>query len=220
MNQCENCHVNLSGDLPLCPLCHAQMVTTGAVPVYPRPEWQPRGGSVRLHRRIFCFCMVMSALICLLINALTGQYPWSLIVASCTATVTAAYIIITSRRFNIVKKLSIPAFAAIFLTLALDLITGYRGWSLDIVAPLLIVVHIIALCVTMFVKRVSWRDYLIFLMILIALGLLPLVLLFTGVVGIRWPSVVSAFLSVATFTGMLVFGDRKVSEELKKKFYI
>lgn len=109
---------------------------------------------------------------------------------------------------------------AVLLTVAVDFITGYRGWSVDYVASGGILLVDAIIIVLMIWNRRNWQSYLMWQIAMILFSMIPAVLYLIGLesnfIMAFLPLSVSAFL----FLGTLIIGGRRASQELYRRFHI
>ena len=109
---------------------------------------------------------------------------------------------------------------AILFLIAVDFVTGYRGWSVDYVASggiLLVDATIIGLMIW---NRRNWQSYLMWQIAMVLFSIIPAVLYLVGIernfVMAFLPLIVSVFL----FLGTMILGGRRASQELYRRFHI
>ena len=221
MRRCEACGVAVAGTGKRCPLCHIPLPDEGREPaLYPDPPApQRRGKETGLWRRIVNFCLICSALICALINLLTGGEAWSAYVVASVA----FYILVqtwTASRRGIGAKLLVPALSSIAYLVTLDALIGYSGWALDLVAPLILVATMLAMGSITLARRLSTGDLFFIILALMAFTLVPITLWLFGIVRIAWPSLSAGFVAAVMLAGLHAFGDRTMLSEIRRKLHL
>lgn len=101
-----------------------------------------------------------------------------------------------------------------------DLMTGWRGWSVDFLIPLGSLVILAAMLVVAKVCRLEENEYLFYLVQIGVFGCIPGILLAVGAVQIRYPSLICSGVSILLLAGMVVFRGRSLLREIKKKFRV
>ncbi len=221
MRRCEVCGVSVRSAGGTCPLCHVPLPEGEPdAPDYPaRASSALKRREQSLGRRIVRFVFICAALVCGLINLLTGGVAWSLIVVVSSA----VFIIIervTFRFRSIGARVLLPAIASIFYLIALDAVLGYRGWSLDYLAPLILLATMVIMSSLVLARQLHSRDFLMFLLALAGFTLIPLILLWTGVIRVGWPSLLAGFTAALLLATLFSFGDRTMRSELRRKFHL
>jgi hypothetical protein len=229
MKYCEKCGVKINTDKAKCPLCSALLRDAGnaceedAAPLasnYPETVDE----AVRKYNftfRLMLFISVVIASTCLLINILTySGVLWSLYVAGTLLYVwiTIGYPVLKSLRIGQIIVLN-TIMTAIYVY-SLELATKTQGWGLTYVTPFLFIASTLLITFIILLKRLKWRDYAVYQTIMVIMGFLPVIFCVAGLVTSIWPSVLSAFYSFLTVTGMFIFGDKKYKDELIKRFHL
>lgn len=231
MKYCTECKMSINTELPKCPLC--SMVLTGvhetgtldtrdngASAMYPMSEID------KIHKynflfRLFLFISIVIGSTCLLINLMTFSGDlWSMYIIG-----TMLYLWITVGYPLFIKKkigqiIVIVAISTSIYLYALELATRSKGWGLSYVIPFLFIAATLLITFIILLKRLNWREYTLYQTIMIIMGFLPVIFCLIGLVTPVWPSVLSAFYSLLTLTGMFIFADRKYKNELIKRFHL
>lgn len=222
MNRCIKCKVSVENDELICPLCHS-VLEKGDVPskepMYPNIEFDLKGYHIAI--RIFVFSAIFLELVLLFINYIkTPDLWWSVI---CGGGIVFAFITLKSTLSNNtghIMKLFIQAVSAIGLTILIDYIVGYTGWSVDYAIPTTIFVMDSLIVILMIVNRNSWQNYLLLQIFMNILGLLMVVLYMFGVVKHPLLNFIALICSVVIFIATITIGEKTAENELKRRFHI
>jgi len=106
------------------------------------------------------------------------------------------------------------------LVLAWDYGMGWRGWSVDVVLPALYICTMLAMAVIARVLHLRPSDYLLYLVLNILLGLIPLALLLCGVLRVVYPAVICAAASVLFLTILILFEGPALKGELLRRLHL
>jgi len=128
--------------------------------------------------------------------------------------------IAVKKRARPLKAVFWQACALSALVLAWDYGTGRRGWSVDLVLPILYICTMLAMAVIARVLRLGPSDYLLYLVLNILLGLIPLVLLLAGALRVRYPSVICAAVSVILLAALVLFEGPALKGELLRRLHL
>lgn len=239
MKYCSKCKVKINTDQNRCPLCsmdisrpideedsgtlEAELTEDSPAPAgggYPPMQVQ-QAHKYNFVVRLFILLSVVGGSTCVLINIMTfSGVLWSVIVVGTIlfAWATVGYPIIFKR--NIGHIIIVDAVSASLYMFIIELITREKGWGLTYVTPFLLIGATAMITSIILAKRLKWREYTIYQTVMVILGFLPVFFCILGLVSVAWPSIVSAFYSFLTVTGMYIFGHRKYGNELKKRFHI
>lgn len=221
MRRCENCGLSVRSAGDTCPLCHVPL-SEGAPDAPDYPAYACSVQKRREHamwRRIVRFVLVCAALGCGFLNLLLGGEPWSLTILATSAVCLLVERVIHSRASVGVQVLA-PALALILYLILLDILTGYTGWSLDFLAPLILLATMIVMSSLALARQLRARDYLMFFLALAGFSLIPLILSWAGVIKVAWPSLTTALTAAVLLAALFIFGDRTMLHELRRKFHL
>lgn len=238
MKYCKACNVSVNTDSQKCPLCSLVLAPVkeadvdGSGMAGPMDNGCKNGSqypffeTVKVRRyhflfRLFLFLSVAAGSTSLLVNILTySGVLWSLMVLGTILFlwITVAYPIYQKKNIGyiiIIHTISVCVFISI-----IEAVTCTQGWGLDFAIPFLLVTATLAITLIIILKRLKWREYSVYQITMVLLGFLPVILCISGLIKTIWPSVLSAFYSFLTFTGMLIFADKKYENELIKRFHL
>ena len=168
--------------------------------------------------QVFTFLCLAAAVICGMIDYLTsGKLGWSWFAAAgcfCAwLVVTVAYY----KRRNILKNLMWQLLIITGACVLWDIFTGWHRWSVDFVFLFGTLVVLGSMPMIARVNRLEPEDYLFYLVQACAAGCVPIILIWTGITGIPYPSVLCIGISFLTLAGLLIFQKTKTLREFRKK---
>ena len=184
----------------------------------------PQISSIKTNKLIIKILMCASlyiAFLLLLINFLVNErLSWSLI-----CIVGIVYVWITTL-YSIYKKVNIAAHVMLqticvsALTIAIDYIIGFRGWSLEIAVPIIITIANITLFVLTIVNRKRYIKYVIYELIIFIVSLIPMILFFVGIIKSFLLVTISTSIAVVNFLLTIILCGKDVKDEIKRRFHI
>ncbi len=221
MYNCEKCGVRVIGSPPCCPLCQGPLTgePDGSGDVYPDIPFAGKP-----HQTLFRLLVLgtvaavvacAAALLCLperSVAALSGIAG----LASGWFTVGIA----VRKRAKPLKAVFWQICVLSILALAWDHGTGWRGWSLDYVLPILYTCTMLAMAVIARVLRLRPTDCLLYLVLNVLLGLVPLVLLLAGTLRVAYPAVICAAVSTILLAALVLFEGRALKSELLRRLHL
>ena len=220
MSKCRNCNVEILDETEFCPLCHSVLEQTEELEnMY--PDARQKTQKLKFVTRLYLFCALVVEFLLVIIDFHgENQVHWSVLVGL------GLLYVYTVLRYAVLGKSGYRAktivlvLLAVLITVVVDFITGYRGWSVDYVASggiLLVDVIIIALMIW---NRRNWQSYIMWQITMILFALIPAVLYLIGLernfIMAFLPLIVSVFL----FIGTLMIGGRRAGQELYRRFHI
>ncbi len=219
MQQCRKCRVNVEGAKERCPLCQGELTGNAEPEMFPKHS-EPKFGSSLLVK-IIAFVSITAIVICISTDyILSGKFTWSIISAAgiICAWLTTTVGVIYRRR--VIKNITWQLFLITALSVIWDRFTGWRGWSLDFVLPCACVCSTVSIFILAKVLKKNANDYLLYLIIGGIYGLFPFVCLLTGLVHIRYPSVICTGLSFIFITALFIFRGKSTKSEIERRFHL
>ncbi len=228
MKFCQKCGVHVNTDRENCPLCNGYLTGENSnEKLFPDKVVHYDKKSYHFLFRLFLFLSIISVFASVLINALTwekAKHPWCLIIF-CGILYTW-FLIKNSimKRQNVMKMIILQLVTVSLLVITIDLVTTnepFGTWALPYVFPLLCFGTSIVITILVSVMYLKYKSYLFYLVVVLTLGIIPIILCAFGLThGIWWPSIVSVSYSFVALTGLIVFADRKVKDEITKRFHL
>lgn len=224
MKKCLECKVYVDTERKTCPLCGSvlegnenESTSVG----YPKYQQLPKKKNYVL--RTFVFLTITGILVCALINFLTysetpvlwAAYP---IIGSIYMWILIRFTIIS--RKNASFKLLIQMITLSLVVYGIDYFTKNEGWALNYVVPFLSIASTLMIAIILMARKMKFGEYIFNLFASIILGFIPFILWITKVCTVSWPSFTAAVVSIVTLIGMIIFADKEIKEEFKKRFNI
>ena len=225
MQACNECHVHVETGGEFCPLCGTRLEETPDRPADPVPNAYPDlSRSMAQYNfvwRLFAFLTFFGCGFSVLINLLLNpRFLWCLIVIAAAVYSWATVPRLLARGANSAKKIVLTVLITALLVVALDLIIGYRGWSVDYVVPSLLITGILASWAMVMFNRTRWAQYVLYQVIVGIFGFVPLLLYLLGIGGNLVLVLVAAGLALASILITVTFGDRSIKNEFIKRFHV
>ena len=169
----------------------------------------------------FSFLCIVVAVVCGMLNYLTLEtlnWFW-FAAAGCFCGWLVVFVAYAKRR-NILKNEAWQLLIITVLCILWDHFTGWRGWSLDFVFPFGSLAVLGSIPVIAKVNRLEPEEYLYYLIQAALIGCLPVILLWTGLIHYRIPSVVCMGISFLVLAGLFIFQKKDMLREFRKKLRI
>lgn len=234
MSRCHRCNVNILDDSVMCPLCNGVLeldkqkeeLNIEDMEVYPSksvmyPDVTPAMKRAKFVVKIFIFFSVVIEFILLVINYLTyNGMKWSLICGA--AFIYMDFTLIYSFRKNKShrNKMIVLALGAMAMVYGIDLAIGYMGWSLNIGVPIIIMFMDVNILVLMLVNLHEWQNYILVQFGMLVISIIFAVLILPGIVTMPALTIIAAGVSALLLASTLVFGDKKATTELGRRFRV
>ena len=141
MRICDACHVHVRGSMERCPLCGAKLRGEKEENVFPRLQMYDH--MYRKIMRIFLFLSVIAVIVCLAANRVfVPDLFWSMFVLAGVVSFWISLYAAWKKKRNIPKGILWEMTVISILAVAWDMGTGWHGWSVDFILPILCTVSI------------------------------------------------------------------------------
>lgn len=157
--------------------------------------------------QIFTFCCIAAIVISMMTDIIISPgMHWSVFVAAGCATMWLTMAVGYVKRFNLLKNAAWQLLIMSGICVLWDLGTGWRGWSVNIGIPdICLLIQVVMLIISR-IRSLSPREYMIYyVMAAVYSMILPLILLVTGVIHYKTPSVICIGCSFLLLIGLILF---------------
>ncbi len=220
MGKCHNCNIEVLDETEYCPLCRSIVEQT--VPVENMyPNIAPRVRKLALASRIYLFCAILAQCVLFCLDLFTDcDVWWSALtgVGLLYGYMLLRYAVMGKAGYR--SKVIVVVVVGILVTIAVDVIIGYRGWSLDYAFPIWLLVVDAVIIGCMICNHRNWQSYLMWQLFMILCSLLPPLLLRMELEHNQYMAYLPLAASLALFLGTMLIGDRRARTELKRRFHI
>lgn len=205
-----------------CPLCHNvldEVTDLDAASTY--PDISEKFKKITLFKRIIMFSGIVAIALCGFVDVqLNGRPNWSIIVSLVVLYAIFELFMFLNPESGYQKRIFFTIIGGFLVVVAIDLLTGFHGWSLNFVFPGAIFLMNVGLLMLMVINRRNWQSYMIHQIGVILVGIIPIILIRLGIVTYTKLSELAFLSSVLVFVGTFIFGGRVARMELKRRFHI
>lgn len=195
---------------------HAEAVA----PDFPEPE-VPGEVEMKVYKGFTLLCLALVVLMFALDHNHRPEVPWTLFTAGGIASMWLASTIGFFKRHNLLKDAIWQMFIVTAGCVVWDALTGWHGWSVDLVVPVVCSAILISLVVISYIRKYRADEYMVYFMIAAGYGLLlPVILVAAGAVTWELPSLLGAGFCFLFLVGLMLFRWKDLKEEVRKKFHI
>ena len=224
MKHCELCKIDIAQDRAVCPICGSELTGT----IEKDTEYYPNVTKTEKLRepfpllaKIFLFVSIIISVVVAFLNCfIAPDFPWAVITIGAIVVLWAAIGIPLLSRMNVNAMLLVQLLAAVVYFLLIDRLTGSHGWALTYVVPGLYIAMLIAAVTLTLVFHDHWRDYLLPLIGIGAVGIIPLLSLTLRWVKVKWLCLSAVTLMLALFIGLIIFAGRRSLSEMRRKLHL
>ena len=220
MSRCRNCNVEILDESEFCPLCHSVLEQTEELEnMY--PDARLKNQKLKFVARLYLFCAIVVEFVLVMIdfNSETRVH-WSILVGLglLYGYTVLRYAVLGKSGYR--AKTIVLVLLAVLIAVAVDFITGYRGWSVDYVASGGIILMDVVIIALMISNRRNWQSYLMWQITMILFSIIPMALYWLGLEHNFYMAFVPLAVSVFLFLGTLMIGGRRANQELYRRFHI
>ena len=220
MKFCKNCNVSVTGKRKQCPLCQGRLAGDK-----PQEEVFPKISFIYTEHSSFFKVMlllsIITATVSVAINILMpGTGAWSLFVLGGLASVWASLITLINQRKNIPKNIVYQVMTISITALIWDFLTGWRGWSINYIIPLVCVFAMISMAIISKIRKLHIEDYILYIIIDALFGIVPVIFIIFGLLDVLYPSIICISTSIISLSTIIIFEDKSLIAEIKRRLHV
>ena len=226
MSRCNQCKVDVIDDHAVCPLCQSVLEKTETTKITKTtenlyPNVRVIAKRIDLMIRIYAFSAIVVETMLAYYNYRTYEKSyWSVLVGVVLFYVFMALKITFKEGYEYTTKSLLMVILAVLCVVLIDVLTGFRGWSLNYVLPSAIILLNTGIIVAMFVNIRNWQSYMMIELFAIIWSALPFVLNKLGFLTDLNLSHIATAYSILLFLGTIIIGGKRASNELKRRFHV
>ncbi|MBQ2937862.1 MAG: hypothetical protein IJE05_03145 [Clostridia bacterium] len=184
----------------------------------------PQKLSSRKSEKILKLLLIVSiiiAIILITINKLTSpRIPWSAL-ANCGIIyiwMTVMYSI--KKGTNIAGHVLVQIILISSVILYIDEKTGFKGWSINIAIPIILIVANIIMLILTIVNHKEYIKYAIYQLIIVLISLMTIILIIKKLIEIELLSKIAIIISILNLLLSLILCYKDVKEAIIRKFHM
>lgn len=219
MRYCAKCGVHIRGHGERCVLCGNSLPeSNNEEEVFPAvPPYYEK----RLAMRIMIFISLSSIIASFAIRMIfPSDFNWPIFVLFGIASAWLSLAVILRKGKNIPKMIFWQATVIPLLAVFWDWQTGWRGWSLNYLIPIIYVAAEIVMYVTAKIMKLSVRDYITYAFLDAIFGIIPVLFILLKWVDTLFPSIICVAICIILLLAIFIFQGENIRKELNKKMHI
>lgn len=221
MTHCSECAVDIEGAWDTCPLCRGTVEGDASADPFPAVP-------LTFSRRRVLTVLFLTSLGIILLSFAAQlffsraiddigpfRYAW--------LGVTAMWLVVlmaVRKRSNVAKGTVYMVVLIGLVCTYWDYLTGWHGWALSYVVPIVCACSVVALLITVKVMRIEVGEYIVYSGLTVVLGLAPIAFLFLGWVTNPVPSSICGALSLLALGLLQLSRGAEVKHELSKRLHL
>lgn len=171
--------------------------------------------------KIMLLISIIVATVSLALNILLpGRGAWSLFVLGGLGSAWASLINLINKRKNIPKNIVYQVMTISVTVLLWDFLTGWKGWSINYVIPLVCVAAMISMALISKIIKLYIEDYILYIIIDGLFGIVPIIFIITGLLDVLYPSIICISISVISLATIIIFEDKRLIAEIKRRLHV
>lgn len=221
MQYCKRCGVKIVCPSRRCPLCQGKLEGEPEEDGQLFPDTMGEKSVISLFMKIFNFFCIALIILGLAVNIMIpSRIFWA---GFSTAAVICVWILTAVaiyKRRNLLKNALWEMVMLWGICIFWDIITGYRGWSLEYGIPVTILMVFPILTILVKVLHLPPAYYMIYFIMACTAGILQICFWVFGLVEMKAAVILCAAVSALILAGLIIFQGRNFWEELRKKTYV
>lgn len=164
---------------------------------------------------------VLIAILLVVINKLTTpKIPWAAIANGGIIYIWVVLFYSIRKNINMAGHVLLQTIAILLLTIYIDYELKFKGWSINIVVPILVIISNITMLVLTIVSHKDFIKYAIYQLLIVLFSLLPIILVTENMVQNKTLSIVASGISILNLGLSLILCARDVKEAIVRKFHM
>lgn len=231
MNKCQHCNIFVYDNIDVCPMCHrvldemeedelqARMQQFGQGAPY--PDIRKRTKSLHFVMRLILFLFILAEISLVVVNYyVTPHIWWSGISGVAMAYIYFSMVYWIRHDAGYSAKIGSQLILTMLLLFGIDYFTGMLGWSLEWAIPGVILFGDAIVFFLMMLNRHHWYSYTVLLLVIaICAGTIIGLYCWGKISNIVLP-VICAVVTGVYLLATIIFGDRELKRELKRRFHV
>ena len=124
------------------------------------------------------------------------------------------------RNTNIAGHVLIQTLAISLLTAYIDYRLGFRGWSIEIAIPIIIIISNLTMLILTIVSYKRYIRYAIYQLIIVLFSALPAVFMTERIIHNNALCIIATIISLLNFIICLVLCSKDIKEAIVRKFHM
>lgn len=231
MNKCQHCNIYVYDEAEVCPLCHRVLdempeeETASVMEQFgngaPYPDVRKRTRRLHFAMRFILFLFILAEIGLVVANYFTTpHFWWSGISGIAMIYIYSSMVYWINHDAGYAAKVGSQLVLTMLLLFGIDYFTGLSGWSLKWAIPGVILFGDAIVFLLMMLNRQHWYSYTLLLLLIALCSVGIICLYFTGIITNVVLPVTCAGVTGVYLLGTIIFGDRELARELKRRFHV
>ena len=170
--------------------------------------------------KIMIAISILLAILLTIINKLTSpNIPWAALANSGIIYIWIITIYSINRNVNIAGHVVVQTIAVSLLTVFIDYKIGFRGWSLSLAIPIILIIANLAMLILTIVSHKKYFRYAIYQLFILISSILPAILIGEKIVKEPIMGIIAIGISILNLFITIILSARDLKEAVKRKFH-
>ena len=171
--------------------------------------------------KIMLAISILIAILLTIINKLTSpNIPWAALANSGIIYIWVITIYSINRNVNIAGHVVVQTIAVSLLTVFIDYKIGFRGWSLSLAIPIILIIANLAMLILTIVSHKKYFRYAIYQLFILICSILPAILIGERVVSEPIMGIIATGISILNLFITIILSAKDLKEAIKRKFHM
>lgn len=186
--------------------------------IYPKKINASKGEIIT---RIMLAISIIVAIVLTIINKITNpNIPWAALANSGIIYIWIITIYSIHRNINIAGHVVLQTIAVSILTVFIDYKIGFRGWSLSIAIPIILIIANLAMLILTIVSHKKYLRYAIYQLFILIFSILPAILIGERIVKEPIMGIIATGISILNLIITIILSAKDLKEAVKRKFHM
>lgn len=185
--------------------------------IYPQKISAKKSGIII--KSLMALSVIIAILLVVINKITTPNIRWA---ALCNAGIVYIWVTVIysiNKNINIAGHVLLQTIALSLLTVYIDNKLGFKGWSINLAVPILIIVANVSMLVLTIVSHKKYIRYAIYQLIILICSMVPIIFVYEGIVQNKTISYVASGISILNLVLTMCLSARDVKEAIVRKFH-
>lgn len=171
--------------------------------------------------KIMLAISIIVAIVLTVINKLTTpNIPWAALANSGIIYIWVITIYSIHRNINIAGHVVLQTIAVSLLTIFIDYKLGFKGWSLSLAIPIILIIANLAMLILTIVSHKKYLRYAIYQLFILIFSILPAILIGEKIVTEPIMGIIATGISILNLIITIILSAKDLKEAVIRKFHM
>ena len=186
--------------------------------IYPKKLSSKKGDKII---RILIISSIIIAMILVLINKITtSNIPWAAFTNCGIIYIWITAIYAVRKRTNVAGHVLVQTIIISSVTLYIDQRLGFKGWSINIAIPIILIIANISMLVLTIISYKKYIKYAIYQLMIVLISFIPIILIAEKMIQPKALNKIAIGVSILNLVISLSLGYKDIKETIIRKFHL